>query len=149
LTNTIGTIAIDLRGAFDCLSHDLILEKLKLYGLSDHVLSLRPSYLSSRSQRVKLSGAFSTWQEVSRGVPHGSILGPTFFNVFMNDLAYTIRQCRIVNYADDTNIHSSNKYVRAVQNNLNIDLENAASCFVQNGMKPNSDKYQAMVLGRS
>ena len=53
-------------------------------------------------------------------------LGPTFFNIFMNDLAYTIRQCRIVNYADDTNIHSSNKNVRAVQNNLNIDLKNAA-----------------------
>ena len=68
LTNTIGTIAMDLRKAFDCLSHDLILEKLKFYGLSDHALSLMPSYLSSRYQRVKLSDAFSTWQEVSRGV---------------------------------------------------------------------------------
>ena len=108
-----------------------------------------PSYFSSSYQRVKLSDAFSTWQEVSRGVPQGSILGPTLVNILMNDLAYTIRQCRIVNYADDTNIHSSNKDVRAVQNNLNIDLENTASCFVQNGMKPNPDKYQAMVLGRS
>ena len=100
-----GTIAIDLRKAFDCLSHDLILEKLKFYGLSDHALSLMLSYLSCRYQRVKVSDAFSTWQEVSRGVPQGSILGPTFFNIFMNDLAYTIRQCRIANYTDDTNIH--------------------------------------------
>ena len=107
-----------------------------------------PSYFSSSYQRVKLSDAFSTWQEVSRGVPQGSILGPTLVNILMNDLAYTIRQCRIVNYADDTNIHSSNKDVRAVQNNLNIDLENTASCFIQNGMKPNPDKYQAMVLGK-
>ena len=86
---------------------------------------------------------------MSRGVPQGSILGPTLFNIFMNHLAYTIGQCRFVNYADDTNIHSFNKDVRAVQKNLNIDLENAASWFIQNGMKPNPDKYQAMALGKS
>ena len=106
--NIIGTIAIDLSKAFDCLSHDFILEKLKFYGLSDLALSLMRSYLSSRYQRVKLSDTFSTWQEVSRGV-----------------------QCRIVNYADDTNIHCSSKDVGDVQNNLIIDLEKVTSWFIQ------------------
>ena len=122
---------------------------ITVYGLSDHALSLMRSYLSSRYQRVKLSDTFFTWQEVSRGVPQGSILGPTLFNIFMNNLAYATEQCRIVNYADDTNIHCFNKDVRAVQNNLSIDLENATSWFIQNGMKPNPDKYQAMVLGKT
>ena len=107
------------------------------------------SYFSSRYQRVKLSDTFSTWQEVSRGVSQGSILGPTLFNIFMDDLAYAIEQCRIVNYTDDANIHFSSKYVFAVQNNLSIDLENATSWFIQNGMKPNPDKFQAMVLGKT
>ena len=147
--NIIGTIATDLSKAFDRPSHDLILEKLKFYGLRDHALSLMRSYPSSRYQRVKLSDAFSTWQEVSRGVPQGSILGPTVFNIFMNHLAYAIKQCRIVNYADDTNIHCSNKDVRAVQNNLNIYLENATSWLIQNGMKLNPDKYQAIALGKT
>ena len=147
--NIIGTIAIDLSKAFDCLSHDLILEKIKFYGLSDHALSLMRSYLFSRYQIVKLSDTFSTWQKVSRGVPQGSILGPTLFNIFMNDLEYAINQRRIINYADDTNILCSGKDVRAVQNNLSIDLENATSWFIQNGMKPNPDKYQAMVLGKT
>ena len=69
------------------------------------------SYLSSRHQRVKLGDVFSTWQEVSTEVPQSSILVPTLFNIFVNDLAYAIKQCRIVNYADDTNIHCSNKDV--------------------------------------
>ena len=86
---------------------------------------------------------------MSKGVPQGSILGPTLFNIFIKDLAYAIKKCRIVNYADDTNIHCYSKDVRAVQNNLSIDLENATSWFIQNGMKPNPDKYQAMVLGKT
>ena len=69
--NIIGKIAIDLSNAFDCLSHGLILEKLKFYGLSDHALSLMRCYLSSRYQRVKRGDAFSTWREVSKGVPIG------------------------------------------------------------------------------
>ena len=64
--NIMDTIAIDLSKAFDCLSRDLNLEKLKFYGLSDHALSLMLSYLSSRYQRVKkLSDAFPAWQGVS------------------------------------------------------------------------------------
>ena len=147
--NIIGKNAIDLSKAFDCLSHGLILEKLKFYGLSDYALSLMRSYLSSRYQRVKRSDAFSTRREVSRGVSQGSILGPTLFNIFTNDLAYAIKQCRIVNYADDTNIHCSNKDVRAVQNKVNIHLENATSWFIQNDMKSNPDIYQAMVFGKT
>ena len=60
-----------------------------------------------------------------------------------------MRNLTTVNYADDTNIHCSNKDVRAVQNNLNIDLEKATSWFIQNGMKPNPVKYLAMVLGKT
>ena len=62
---------------------------------------------------------------------------------------YAIKHCRIINYADDTNIPCSSKDVCAVQNNLNIDLEKAIPWFIQNGMKPNPDKYQAMVLGKT
>ena len=70
--NITGMIAIDLSKAFECLSHNRILEKLKVLGLSEHALS--PLVI----KRYKLSDAFSTWQEVSRGVLQGSILGPSF-----------------------------------------------------------------------
>ena len=134
--NIIGTIAIDLSKVFDRLPHDLILEKLKFYGFSDHGLSLMQSYLSSRHQRVKLGTAFSTWDGVLRGVPHSSVLGRTFFNIFINDLAYAITRCRIISYANNTYIDCCNKNVSAVEDYLNSDLENATTWFIQNGMKP-------------
>ena len=64
-------------------------------------------------------------------------------------MAYGITQCRIIDYADDTNIHCSNKNVSAVEDYLNSDLEKATTWFIQNGMKPIPEKYQAMVLGRT
>ena len=91
--------------------------------------------------------AFSMWERVLRGVHQGSVLGPTLFNVFVNGLAYTIKQCRIINYADDTNIHRYSRNVRAVKDNLNNDFKNATTCRIySNGLKPNSEKYQVMVL---
>ena len=91
--------------------------------------------------------AFSMWEMVLRGVHQGSVLGPTLFNVFVNGLAYTIKQCRIINYADDTNIHRYSRNVRAVKDNLNNDFKNATTCRIySNGLKPNSEKYQVMVL---
>ena len=56
----IGAVAMDLSKAFDCLPHDLILEKLGFYGPSAKLISLLRSYLSSRYQRVKLGNTVSS-----------------------------------------------------------------------------------------
>ena len=63
---------MDLSKAFDCLLHDLIIEKLK----SDSSCRLMASYLSNRTQRVKIGRVVSSWAKIIKGVPQGSILGP-------------------------------------------------------------------------
>jgi len=103
----IGAVAMDLSKAFDCLPHDLILEKLEFYGLGAKSISLLRSYLSSRYQRVKLGNTFSSWIGMSAGEPQGSIQGPLLFNIFMNDLVYTIENSKMLNYVDDTKIYLS------------------------------------------
>ena len=105
----IGAVAIDLSKAFDCLPHELLLEKLKFYDVNDNSVALLRNYLSCRYQRVKLGHTFSTWMGVSAGVPQRSLLGPLLFNIFMNDLAFAIRDCRLISYADDTKLHLSHK----------------------------------------
>ena len=82
----VAAMLMDLSKAFDSLPHELIIAKLKAYGMKEEGCAFVWAYLSKRKQRVKLSGRASDWMELLKGVPQGSILGPIFFNIFMNDI---------------------------------------------------------------
>ena len=85
-----GVIAIDLSKAFDCIRHNLLLAKVKAYGVQEPALQLLRSYLHGRKQRVICNNKCSSWSTVRCGVPQGSLLSPLLFNIFMNDINETV-----------------------------------------------------------
>ena len=103
---TVGIVSMDLSKAFDLIPHSLFLAKLSAYGIRNESLALLQSYLHGRSQRVKIEDSTSDGVPLTRGVPQGSVLGPLFFNVFLNDLFYLIKVPKLSNYADDNQLYS-------------------------------------------
>ena len=71
-------VQLDFSAAFDRVSHDGILHKLKNRGVGGPMLSIIEQFLRNRSQRVKVDGSYSDYVNVVSGVPQGSVLGPIF-----------------------------------------------------------------------
>ena len=102
----IDVIYFDFAKAFDSVSHDLILKKLKeKFGINGLMLRFVKSYLQGRQQQVIIGGTKSDILPVKSGVPQGSILGPLLFVIFINDMFQsTSQKTNIALYADDTKI---------------------------------------------
>ena len=101
-----GALLTDLSKAFDCIAHDLIIAKLESYGFQIDTLKLIHNYLSNRKQRVKVNDTYSSWKNISYGVPQGSILSPLLFNIHLCNLFYFLEDLDIASYADDTTIYA-------------------------------------------
>lgn len=114
----IAAVLMDLSKAFDCLPHDLIILKLKAYGLSEAAADLMHSYLTDRQQRVKLNKHYSDWMTIVKGVPQGSILGPLLFNIFINDKFYFINKASIYKYADDNTLSNCDTNITSLRSVL-------------------------------
>ena len=138
---------MDLSKAFDCLPHDLIIEKLKAYGLTEQSCQLMHSYLSGRKQRVKLGNCISKWQNIIKGVPQGSILGPLIFNIFINDIFYFLEKSTLYNYADNT-VSYCHKIYQIVLSVLQIESTTMIEWFNDNHMQANPGKFQAIAVGQ-
>ena len=99
------SVFIDLKKAFDCVPTNILLAKLQAYGIRGDCIKWFKSYLTDRTQYVNFNGEQSAEHTLKFGVPQGSILGPLFFIIFVNDMFNVSNVLFNVLYADDTLIY--------------------------------------------
>ena len=143
-------IYFDFAKAFDSVNHDIILDKLKnQFGINGFLLGFIKNYFMGRVQSVVLGSYSSSVKPVISGVPQGSIIGPTLFVLFLNDITSGLNDnTNIVMYADDTKIWreilNENDHI-LLQNDIDYLMDWA----LRNKMNFHPDKCKALMISNS
>ena len=117
------SVYIDLLKAFDTLTFEALLYKLKYYGVTDTAFDLLKSYLTNRKQYVVFDSCQSEHVEIYTGVPQGSILGPLLFSIYINDLIAVGDRLSFLMYAHDTTIYYILEYLDNLTKETDINRE--------------------------
>ena len=136
---------MDLRKAFDTVSHKILLKKLCHYGIRGTAHSLLYSYLSNRQQFVSANSYNSTTRPINIGVPQGSILGPLLFLIYVNDLPNAL-SCKTSLFADDTCLVSTNSTISDLETDCNLQMDKLNKWCDANELQINPTKSSTMLI---
>ncbi|PFX17604.1 RNA-directed DNA polymerase from mobile element jockey [Stylophora pistillata] len=142
-----GMVLVDYQKAFDMVDQKLLLCKLELYGIVNRELAWCHSYLSDRKQIVRVNGSESSEALMLHGVPQGSILGPLFFILFINDLPlYTSAQLDLYAYSTTVNTFADVKNLANLSSSLNKPVSEIQLWALANKLPLNEDKTKVLTI---
>ena len=145
-------IYIDLSKAFDILDHNILVSKLKYFGVQGVSIDLLKHYLLGRSQYVDLDHTKSDINEVHCGIPQGSVVGPLLFNIFLKDIVNASSVFDVIMYADDTTLISTletlgnRKTPINIENNINTEISKITTWLKSNMLELNVEKSKFMIF---
>ena len=160
-----AVVMLDMSAAFDLVDKEILIEKLKLYGLDDNSSSWMESYMSCRSQQVFLDGELSDTLPVDVGVLQGSILGPILYCLMVNDFSevahnhppdgedfpslwntYCSNCGGISCFADDSSFSKSSKDPQLLNQEIKEKYSEISDYMASNGLVLNSEKTHLLVM---
>ena len=136
-----GALLTDLSKAFDCIDHKLLIAKQYSYGISLSSINLLSSYLSNRTQRIKINDCFSLRNEIE--------YGPLLFNIDLIDIFFICENDDIASYADDTTPYTCARDTPTVISELQSTSEKLFHWFEKNHLKANPEKCHLLLSSKS
>ena len=142
-------VYIDLRKAFDTVNHVILLKKMKKMGISNVLLNWFKNYLTDRSQATWVNNLYSKSDKLLCGVPQGSVLGPTLFLIYVNDMSHILENGKHMLYADDTVLYEGGRDMTILEANLQQHLDYFAIWCRKNALTINVKKTKYVIYGTS
>ncbi|KFM71667.1 RNA-directed DNA polymerase from mobile element jockey, partial [Stegodyphus mimosarum] len=140
-----GGLFLDVAKAFDRVWLDALIYKLHHLGFPGHITNIIHSYLTGRHFVVHVSGTLSSPRAILAGVPQGSLLGPTLFNLYVNDIP-TTDNTTLAMYADDTAILTQTAFVGSAIQRLQNHIQLLETWLTKWKVKINVDKTTAILF---
>ena len=137
---------LDFQKAFDTVDHDILLDKLYMYGVRGTTLDWFSSYLSNRYQYVVFNDCKSECTKIQCGVPQGSVLGPLLFLIFINDLPSVSKLFMPLLFADDTNLFCAGDDLDLLVDKINVEMTDVYAWVTANKLSLNVDKTNFMLF---
>lgn len=136
----------DLSAAFDTLTWETLLAKMKLYGLDDLAIKWFTSFLTGRTQAVQIGQETSQDIALSKGSPQGSLLSPLLFIIYVADLPLWIGKASAYSYADDTSLSVVGRSLEEVKGKAEAEVDRLMQFMAANSLVANPDKSGLLVV---
>ena len=144
--NSLLSIYVDFTKAFDTVKHDILLLKLRHYGIRGTINDWFKDYLSNRFQSTKIHDHISDPRHVKYGVPQGSVLGPILFLIYINDLPLIFNEFQTKLFADDSTLYLTGADPSSIINEANNDLHIFYNWCLTNRLTVNLNKTFYMLF---
>ena len=144
--NVTGVCSFEITKCFDTINHAILLKKMSFYGFNDHASKLFQSYLYKRERIVSCQNKLSGQCQLQIGVPQGSVLGPLFFLIYVNDINRHVHLGSCNLYADDTLIYCTGSDIVELKTNIQICVTDVHEWYESNMLVINTSKSNVMLL---
>jgi hypothetical protein len=138
--------SLDVKKCFDTINHGILLQKLKMYGFTENVIKWFSSYLANRGMKVKCNRELSEVKYVNIGIPQGSVLGPTLFLLYINDINNYVGLAMCNLYADDVLIYCNGQNVTTLNERIQHSINCVKEWYDKNLLVVNAEKSSAMMI---